>query len=259
MRIALALFAVALVPLWWAACGDDPPPAGCTPGAMLSCICGNGETSSALCKADRTFAPCACTDDPPDLSVAIFDAAQPVDLATPPPDFACAPIMNGKRVFATSTTYNGDLKTAGGGADGLDGGDKLCQTRADAASLGGSWKAWLSSTTVDAIDRLPDVGPWYLIDRCTMVFQSKTAITQSDPMVAIHRNELGVTAATPGFWTGTDSDGTRDSDRCLDWTSAASTEDGAVGGGAASFLPGLWSSFLPSSCDMAMRLICFEQ
>ena len=40
--------------------------------------------------------------------------------------------LDPRTVFVTSeTTTNGDLKTAGGGADGLEGGDNLCQAAAD--------------------------------------------------------------------------------------------------------------------------------
>src|SRR5690606_40551827 len=56
-------------------------------------------------------------------------------------------------VFITSNFYDGDLKTAGAGTTGLDGADKLCQLHADAASLAGTYRAWLSASTVDAIDR----------------------------------------------------------------------------------------------------------
>lgn len=51
-----------------------------------------------------------------------------------------------KRAFVTSTTYTGNL-------GGISGADALCQARADAASLGGSWIAWLSTSAINAISR----------------------------------------------------------------------------------------------------------
>ena len=53
------------------------------------------------------------------------------------------------KVFNSSTSYNGNL-------GGLTGADAKCQSRAAAAGLTGTYKAWLSSTTINAKDRLPD-------------------------------------------------------------------------------------------------------
>src|SRR3989344_6490978 len=49
-----------------------------------------------------------------------------------------------KRAFVTSATYHGNL-------GGLAGGDAECQSLANAASLGGIWKAWLSDSSTNAI------------------------------------------------------------------------------------------------------------
>jgi hypothetical protein len=56
------------------------------------------------------------------------------------------------RTFVTSTLQLGTF-------GGLAGGDAICQARADAATLGGTWRAWLSTSTVDARDRI--VGAQY--------------------------------------------------------------------------------------------------
>jgi hypothetical protein len=59
----------------------------------------------------------------------------------------------GRRVFITSDFFFGNLVAAApGAADGLAAGDRLCNEVAARASLGGSWRAWLSSDTIDAID-----------------------------------------------------------------------------------------------------------
>jgi cysteine-rich repeat protein len=42
-----------------------------------------------------------------------------------------------KRVFVTSKWWNGDLKSAGAASSGLEGADRLCNSAAEAASLGG--------------------------------------------------------------------------------------------------------------------------
>lgn len=57
-----------------------------------------------------------------------------------------------QRLFFTSTTYLGTE------VGGLEGADAKCQARAVAASLSGSYKAVLSTETVDARDRMNVVG-----------------------------------------------------------------------------------------------------
>src|SRR5687768_15633144 len=70
----------------------------------------------------------------------------------------------GKRVFVSSLRYPANLKAAGGQATGIASGDALCQQLADAASLGGVYRAWLSDSTEDAIDHVQGTGPWYRMD-----------------------------------------------------------------------------------------------
>src|SRR5690349_8365685 len=77
-----------------------------------------------------------------------------------PPDAAPA----GLRVFVSSLRYSADLRSAGGQATGLASADHICQTLADAAQIGGTWRAWISTTTVHAIDHILGNGPWYRID-----------------------------------------------------------------------------------------------
>jgi len=54
-----------------------------------------------------------------------------------------------RRVFITSTVFTSDL-------GGLEGADATCQNLADAAALDGTFKAWLSSSTVAAKDRISE-------------------------------------------------------------------------------------------------------
>ena len=84
-----------------------------------------------------------------------------------------------KRVFVTSSFYNGNFVGLTGLATGLDAADKLCSDAA--VSLGGTWTAFVSgqnaaSLATNAIDRLTGTGPWYLVDRATLAFANKTAV-----------------------------------------------------------------------------------
>ena len=62
--------------------------------------------------------------------------------------FASPTAAQQSRVFATSTTYDGNLGGPSGAA-------QKCADRAAAGGLGGSWVAFLSTSAVDAKDRLP--------------------------------------------------------------------------------------------------------
>ena len=166
------------------------------------------------------------------------------------------PPVGAKRVFVTSATYTGNLKVQGGGADGLEGGDKLCQLAASAATLGGTWRAWLSSSTINAIDRIADVGPWYRLDGAK-VFNNKASIVTAGPLVAIDVNEVGGTPKA-NTWTGTKKSGVFDSFSCHDWTDEAPVNgyEGIVG-----ITVGVtfWTESSSNPCHLENTLYCFEQ
>jgi hypothetical protein len=164
------------------------------------------------------------------------------------------------RVFVTATGYTGDLKTQGGGSSGLDGADKICNLSASAAGLGGRWVAWLSDSKTAAPDRVQDVGPWYLVDRKTLVFPSKAALALS-PLAAITRNERGVLTQA-GVWTGTSGGAagavpatTPVENTCSDWTTGESSTEGLMGGTNVS----QWTQNITVPCFYVNELYCFEQ
>ena len=159
-----------------------------------------------------------------------------------------------KRIFVTSTAYTGDLKTQGSAGTGLQGGDTLCQTAATAASLGGTWKAWLSTSTTDASTRISDVGPWYQLDG-SKTFESKAALTQA-ALAFVDINEHGQADGNSGHWTGTLPSGSPASDNCTDWSSAGSSVHGEAGGVDSL---DMWSGGYIDSCGTKNRLVCFEQ
>jgi hypothetical protein len=167
-----------------------------------------------------------------------------------------------KRVFATSTSYVGDLKTAGGGTDGLDGADKLCAAAASAGSLGGTWKAWLSTSgasIVDAKDRIADVGPWYLTDGTTLAFASKIAML-ADPNHAIDLDEHGQANGAGLASTGTGANGVHQNGLdCLAWTSGALGAASTVGNihTAAGWTDD--GNTAGDNCAAAHSIYCFEQ
>jgi hypothetical protein len=159
-----------------------------------------------------------------------------------------------KRLFVTSARYTGDLTTQGGAASGLQAGDNLCVAAANAVSLGGTWKAWLSDATTDAITRIDDVGPWFQLDG-SKTFESKAALRDA-ALVSVSIDEQGQSQGNSGHWTGSVHSGARASDHCTSWASASSGVDGETGGVDSL---DMWSSGYTDSCDTKNRIVCFEQ
>ena len=162
-----------------------------------------------------------------------------------------------KRVFVTSQGWTGDLKTAGNSTTtGLAGADKLCQGAATAAGLGGGpWIAWLSDTNTNAINRIADVGPWYLLDG-RMVFANKAGLT-GNPMVRLNVNENGNANSVLFPWTGTNANGTKAATNCNNWTNGTAGMQGECGNTGST--TATWTAGGPLPCFIQYNLFCFEQ
>ena len=173
---------------------------------------------------------------------------------------------NGKKiVFLTSASYSGDLQTASGHATGAAAGDALCTTAAEAALLGSHWRAWLSDSTQNAIDRIDDVGPWYL-STGERAFNNKANLATT-ALTVIEADENGKSV---GSWDGSQHHLCLDrhSNRrrsplsnCSDWSSANGNDSGAAG---AFDMPDQWTGSDGSSvsCDglgYRMHLYCLQQ
>jgi hypothetical protein len=97
------------------------------------------------------------------------------------------------RMFAAAQAFNGSTKGWGGDfrygtGDGLTGADKLCTEIAEQSLPGNcrTWKAFLSTSTVDAISRVGS-GPWY--DRLNRTIANN--LTE-----LVERRPGGITVAT---------------------------------------------------------------
>lgn len=214
------------------ACGSEPRnEAGCTQGTSIACTCTDGRSGAQVCQADRTFAACDCAGVPGTVV---------------------------KRVFVTKTSYQGDLRTAGAGTSGIDGADRLCALAATAGSLGGTWKAWISDESTNAIDRISDVGPWFLSNRVTKAFNNKANLATS-PLVAINQDEDGSTIGFQDFvWTGTSAGGNRKTgDNCSSWASSSSSVSGLKGDTVNA--DSSWTAWGGDACHASARLFCIEQ
>ena len=175
--------------------------------------------------------------------------------------------------------FGGDLRY--GTEDGLTGADKICTEVAETSSPGNgkTWKAYLSTSTVNAIDRIGE-GPWY--DRLgRLVTTNKDGLLSARPIGANSAiandlpNEDGVPNHAPDgkevdnhdTLTGTNHLGTvyGASAHCTNWTSstASTTAKPRVGhtwprGTATGNTPGMahWASALDESgCGKGVNIV----
>ena len=150
------------------------------------------------------------------------------------PDEAAAPVAMAEMTFFLTSAGPGD----GANLGGLFGADAHCQQLAEAVGAGGkSWRAYLSSTTVDARDRIGS-GPWYNANG-VMVASSVDDLHSDNNKLSKENSisEKGAVISGRGdepnrhdILTGSQLDGTKvpgDEDTtCSDWMSNA--EDGSA-------------------------------
>jgi hypothetical protein len=156
------------------------------------------------------------------------------------------------RVFVTSTTTNGNL----GGAAGAD---AICQTRANAANLGGTWMAWFgdpSAANPTPGARFTAAGPWARVGDLVKVADNLADLSDGTLDAAINRNEFGNAApGTQYVWTGVLSNGTVAAETCSNWTSTA----GLGRRGSVARTNAGWTQSGTANCNTLRSLYCFEQ
>jgi hypothetical protein len=158
-------------------------------------------------------------------------------------------------MFVTSATFTGNL-------GGLTGADATCATAASAAGLPGTFVAWLSTSSVDAISRLGTARGWVRADGQPFVDTTADMVAGLifyPPQV----DEFGgyVFDAWIDTMTGTLADGTRASATCSDWTSSATSDTGSVGfgiTGAASWTDTIDNAYTVPGCMGGEHLYCFQ-
>jgi hypothetical protein len=174
----------------------------------------------------------------------------------PLPDDGCdAP---GWRTFVTHAATKADFQGAAGA-------DAFCQAAADAAKLGGTWRAWVSDANSSPSTRfLQAVGPYLLLDKTTVVATDWKDLTDGTLAHAIDLDEAGTSYAGVAVevWTGTGADGTSapNDTFCQNWTTQVlnAIDSGTVGVTTEIANP-KWTSDYPQTCDRDQRFYCFEQ
>ena len=197
----------------------------------------------------------ACITQPADPRP---DETEPEEPAEPPG----MPVQGAKRVFVTSTVYEGGL------LGGLVGADAKCAARASAAGLSGTYKAWLSTAAASARDRLTHSTDAYtLVDGTTVVASNWGELISGTLQHAIDHDEFDKAASGPETcaivgglipaWTGTNFDGSHAADfDCGGW--AEVQRNGQAGNLRAT--TSKWTgSLCAPSCTYTAALYCVEQ
>jgi hypothetical protein len=166
------------------------------------------------------------------------------------------------RVFVTSAQ-----QSQGGNLGGTAGADSTCNAAAAAASIGGSWNAWLSDSHAQATSRIyKATGAYTLVDGATVVASSYTALVSGTLSHAIDVTEKGalVTDGQTEVWTGTDLFGAVVYGYCTqsgkDWNSMAASNSGTPMVGHLNVTDATWTDAYYQTCDRSnVRLYCFER
>lgn len=156
---------------------------------------------------------------------------------------ACKPY---KKVFVTSTLTNGKM-------GGVAGGDAICQARAVAAGLAGTFKAYLGDTTSAPSTRFTkSTGPYALLTGTRLADDWDDLTSGSlDGVPFIDEFAKQIPGPLQG-WIGMQHPSFLPAKTCLDWTSDAETELGTQ-------VASTWGNEKDSACNTEQHLYCFEQ
>jgi hypothetical protein len=153
--------------------------------------------------------------------------------------------------FVTSEMY------VPGTLGGLEGADAKCQGLAQTAHLPGTFKAWLSTSTVDAKSRLESARGWIRPDGRPFA-DSVAALTQAGQIFyPLRIDESGHDIVDEGLLvyaaTGTQRDGTRTTNTSNDWTLSSAAYDYGVPLATARS----WTDEFSAPGGQTARLYCF--
>jgi len=164
----------------------------------------------------------------------------------------------GRLAFMTSAKGPGKLDqwpvTGIGGAIGIDAGDAICRSLAGAAGLPypQTFKAWLSTDTINAVDRFTIDGPWRRVDGVPFA-DSIADLVSGRPFTSLGVTEFGGYSHERVF-TGTLADGTAHPDTCSNWDSASGF--GIFGFSSAAW--SWWTETNETACSVHQSIYCLQ-
>ncbi|MFT4039315.1 MAG: hypothetical protein QM692_14100 [Thermomicrobiales bacterium] len=228
---------------------------GATRGACASATCPAGQKA---CNGGCIASTACCTN---------ADCTSP---ATCQNGACVAPLRCGEggpcRVFVSAETSLGAL----GGPSGADG---LCSLMATAASLTGTYMAWVGAGIDVPATRFTNTnlgGPYHLVANNTDSggegpvvandFAELTSCSSGGDCLqhSIDRDQTGTTLGTAAdVWTGVEATGLSATLTCNGWTDNSGSSYGVYGG--TNFVDSFWTSADNAACDGARRIFCIEQ
>jgi hypothetical protein len=150
-------------------------------------------------------------------------------------------------VFVTSGFY-----VPGSDFSNIEEADTICNSLASNAGLGGAWKAWLSTSSINAKSRIPDRKYLRTNDGLT-VADSISDLIDGDIQNSILYDENGNSVAAFSVWTGTDWRGENDQN-CNNWNG-----NGIGTLGKHNQVNSRWTEDFDRSCtSFGARFYCFE-
>ena len=184
-----------------------------------------------------------------------------------------------KVAFVTSVTGTGNLSswTDAHGKSGIEAGDEICRTRADAAGLDNPdmFRAWLSDATTDAYCHIQGqtgtianhcdtflllgAGPWVRTDGEPFADVIDQVVTNYRIYSPLLLDEFGMTA--PGYYyTGTSQNGVSEGsdETCASWTNESSGGPPYTLLGDSASTGSSWTIAANFPCGFTHRLACLE-
>lgn len=159
-------------------------------------------------------------------------------------------IMTVLIVFAGSAENNGNL-------GGLEGADIKCNEWASSANLEGSFRAWLSTDSINAKDRIND--EIYALVNGKFVAKNKLQLISGNLLHPINLTHTGEGITGMGSegraWTGTDESGISTGQNCNNWLSSSGVSGTR---GHVNAINAEWTNFNIETCNDDTRIYCFQ-
>lgn len=191
---------------------------------------------------------------PPQCGDGVVEGDETCDDANDVPDDGCDACAKDSTIFVSSELYQG------GEIGGLAKADQRCRGLAAMAGLPRfeTYRAWLSSQTISASDRLLHSRGRYVLVNGLVVADDWDDLTSGSLQRPIDVDEHSETQQV-GVWTGTLPDGSIavGSTQCDDWTDHSLGQDG--GGGGSDVFDMWWTFVGQVGCGSEAALYCIEQ
>lgn len=185
----------------------------------------------------------------PSLQTAVCELYRTTNKSLPP-GFSCPT----KLAFVTSSFRTANL-------GGLAGADVICNNEAAAAGRGGTFKAWLSTASLAASQRLNQFTVPLIRADGVLVAYNWAEFTSGTLRAPINLTASGGAISNPGpfsAWTNTSaSGGFAGGLDCSGWTASGPAAFGAAG--MITETDSRWTNSVTGSCSAQLRLYCVEQ